>query len=251
MPMGTSEAVLQVLGSSIPRLFCSDKCFGISDSKFSRSFVKYTKRRGSKCMQFINCSSMQQGSFSNNWFPGVVWAPYRSILIDRSVLVSCKCQQAESASGVAAENQNGTWYVDNAKKLKTINGIVNSPNILDFEKVQELKQEKEVFTSNVNASAVETVRDTSPKINVDSIEDEAWELLWESMVYYCGSPIGTIAAKDPTSSSVLNYDQVFIRDFIPSGIAFLLKGEYDIVRNFILHTLQLQVNIMLLVLLPT
>ncbi|KAJ6938039.1 alkaline/neutral invertase E [Populus alba x Populus x berolinensis] len=33
---------------------------------------------------------------------------------------------------------------------------------------------------------------------------------------------------------------VFIRDFIPSGIAFLLKGEYDIVRNFILYTLQLQ-----------
>ncbi|GFP88815.1 alkaline/neutral invertase e chloroplastic [Phtheirospermum japonicum] len=51
---------------------------------------------------------------------------------------------------------------------------------------------------------------------------------------------GTIAAKDPTSSDVLNYDQVFIRDFIPSGIAFLLKGDYDIVRNFILHTLQLQ-----------
>lgn len=62
------------------------------------------------------------------------------------------------------------------------------------------------------------------------------------MVYYCGSPIGTIAANDPNSTSVLNYDQVFIRDFIPSGIAFLLKGEYDIVRNFILYTLQLQVT---------
>ncbi|MBA0558014.1 hypothetical protein Golob_015055, partial [Gossypium lobatum] len=62
----------------------------------------------------------------------------------------------------------------------------------------------------------------------------------ESVVYYCGNPIGTIAASDTSSSSILNYDQVFIRDFIPSGIAFLLKGEYDIVRNFILHTLQLQ-----------
>ncbi|GJS29934.1 alkaline/neutral invertase E, chloroplastic-like protein [Tanacetum coccineum] len=40
-------------------------------------------------------------------------------------------------------------------------------------------------------------------------------------------------------SSILQ-SGVFIRDFIPSGIAFLLKGEYDIVRNFILHTLQLQ-----------
>ncbi|XP_076888656.1 alkaline/neutral invertase E, chloroplastic-like [Bidens hawaiensis] len=75
---------------------------------------------------------------------------------------------------------------------------------------------------------------------INSIEEEAWELLRASMVYYCGHPVGTIAANDPSDSSILNYDQVFIRDFIPSGIAFLLKGEYDIVRNFILHTLQLQ-----------
>ncbi|KAK1429189.1 hypothetical protein QVD17_11393 [Tagetes erecta] len=75
---------------------------------------------------------------------------------------------------------------------------------------------------------------------MSSLEDEAWELLRASMVYYCDHPVGTIAANDPSDSSILNYDQVFIRDFIPSGIAFLLKGEYDIVRNFILHTLQLQ-----------
>jgi hypothetical protein len=73
------------------------------------------------------------------------------------------------------------------------------------------------------------------------VEDEAWELLQESMVRYCGSPVGTIAACEPDDASPLNYDQVFIRDFVPSGVAFLLKGEYDIVRNFILHTLQLQV----------
>ncbi|TVU29898.1 hypothetical protein EJB05_21489 [Eragrostis curvula] len=73
-----------------------------------------------------------------------------------------------------------------------------------------------------------------------SVEDEAWDLLRESVVYYCGSPVGTIAANDPNDSDPVNYDQVFIRDFIPSGIAFLLKGEYEIVRNFILHTLQLQ-----------
>jgi hypothetical protein len=41
---------------------------------------------------------------------------------------------------------------------------------------------------------------------------------------------------------MLNYDQVFIRDFVPSAIAFLLKGESDIVKNFLLHTLQLQVS---------
>lgn len=72
------------------------------------------------------------------------------------------------------------------------------------------------------------------------IEKEAWNLLRSAVVEYCGSPIGTIAANDPTDPSMLNYDQVFIRDFIPSGVAFMLKGESDIVRNYILHTLQLQ-----------
>uniref|UniRef100_A0ACD5UPC9 Uncharacterized protein n=2 Tax=Avena sativa TaxID=4498 RepID=A0ACD5UPC9_AVESA len=72
------------------------------------------------------------------------------------------------------------------------------------------------------------------------LEEEAWGLLRESVVTYCGSPVGTIAACDPNDPTPLNYDQVFIRDFVPSGIAFLLKGEHEIVRNFILHTLQLQ-----------
>ncbi|KAL7228504.1 hypothetical protein ACSBR2_007263 [Camellia fascicularis] len=76
----------------------------------------------------------------------------------------------------------------------------------DFEKVQESKQETEVFTSNGNTPTVEPVKDTLHKVCVDSIEDEAWELLRESMVYYCGSPIGTIAAKDSTNSNVLNYE---------------------------------------------
>lgn len=72
---------------------------------------------------------------------------------------------------------------------------------------------------------------------------EAWRLLKKSVVTYCGSPIGTVAAKDPmTGGQMLNYDQVFIRDFVPSALAFLLKGETEIVRNFLLHTLQLQVK---------
>ncbi|OEL16708.1 Neutral/alkaline invertase 3, chloroplastic [Dichanthelium oligosanthes] len=86
-----------------------------------------------------------------------------------------------------------------------------------------------------------TVKPPPQRRKTSSVEDEAWELLQESMAYYCGSPVGTIAANDPNDSDPVNYDQVFIRDFIPSGIAFLLKGEYEIVRNFILYTLQLQV----------
>ncbi|KAG8369056.1 hypothetical protein BUALT_Bualt15G0110600 [Buddleja alternifolia] len=73
-----------------------------------------------------------------------------------------------------------------------------------------------------------------------AIEKEAWKLLRNAVVTYCGSPVGTVAANDPNDKLPLNYDQVFIRDFIPSAFAFLLRGEGEIVRNFLLHTLQLQ-----------
>uniref|UniRef100_A0A5B7A431 Alkaline/neutral invertase n=1 Tax=Davidia involucrata TaxID=16924 RepID=A0A5B7A431_DAVIN len=72
------------------------------------------------------------------------------------------------------------------------------------------------------------------------IEREAWKLLRDAIVTYCGSPVGTVAANDPGDKQPLNYDQVFIRDFVPSALAFLLGGEGEIVRNFLLHTLQLQ-----------
>ncbi|XP_076927525.1 alkaline/neutral invertase C, mitochondrial-like isoform X2 [Bidens hawaiensis] len=85
---------------------------------------------------------------------------------------------------------------------------------------------------------------TSLDVNVDrnesEIDKEAWRLLRGSVVDYCGTPVGTIAAADQGDKSTLNYDQVFIRDFVPSALAFLLNGEGDIVKNFLLHTLQLQ-----------
>ncbi|KAK4787313.1 hypothetical protein SAY86_011146 [Trapa natans] len=80
----------------------------------------------------------------------------------------------------------------------------------------------------------------SPKKRESRIEKEAWMLLEDAVVRYCGNPVGTVAANDPADKQPLNYDQVFIRDFVPSALAFLLKGEGEIVRNFLLHTLQLQ-----------
>ncbi|PSR85201.1 Alkaline/neutral invertase [Actinidia chinensis var. chinensis] len=75
---------------------------------------------------------------------------------------------------------------------------------------------------------------------VSAIEEEAWKLLRGAVVNYCGNPVGTVAASDPADEQPLNYDQVFIRDFVPSALAFLLNGEGEIVKNFLLHTLQLQ-----------
>ncbi|KAL8128477.1 hypothetical protein V2J09_017632 [Rumex salicifolius] len=68
---------------------------------------------------------------------------------------------------------------------------------------------------------------------------DAWEALRRSLVYFRGQPVGTIAALD-SSEENLNYDQVFVRDFFPSALAFLMNGEPEIVRNFLLKTLRLQ-----------
>lgn len=73
----------------------------------------------------------------------------------------------------------------------------------------------------------------------DDIEKQAWELLEKSIVYYQGRPVGTIAASEP-SQVELNYDHCFVRDFVSSALLFLIKGRYDIVRNFLEETLKLQ-----------
>ncbi|KAF3620943.1 putative alkaline/neutral invertase B [Capsicum chinense] len=68
---------------------------------------------------------------------------------------------------------------------------------------------------------------------------EAWDSLRRTLVYFRGQPVGTIAALD-NSDEKLNYDQVFVRDFVPSALAFLMNREPEIVKNFILKTLRLQ-----------
>ncbi|CAK7325297.1 unnamed protein product [Dovyalis caffra] len=249
--MATSETILQVLSGTGPRSFSSDPCFSSLDLRFSCKFhIKCVKKKASRHRKMFKCSNVLQNSIGNHWFKGLGDSDLSwNATINRLQLLRCKCQQAERVSDVTAGGGNGTWLVDSAKTLN-LNGVANTPSVLEFGDAQELAQEKEGLTSNgalnqekesfATNGAIGRGRDDSRKVSIDPIEEEAWDLLRDSIVYYCGSPIGTIAANDPTSSSVLNYDQVFIRDFIPSGIAFLLKGEYDIVRNFLLHTLQLQ-----------
>jgi hypothetical protein len=72
-------------------------------------------------------------------------------------------------------------------------------------------------------------------------EKEAWKLLEDSIIYYQGRPIGTLAAQDPALEA-LNYDQCFIRDFVPSALVFLMHGKTEIVRNFLIETLAMQQN---------
>ncbi|KAL7124896.1 hypothetical protein ABFS83_14G079300 [Erythranthe nasuta] len=104
---------------------------------------------------------------------------------------------------------------------------------IEFEKIGNCELKNEGLNGEIES--VEVIgREES------EVEKEAWRLLRNAVVSYCGSPVGTVAANDPNDKMPLNYDQVFIRDFIPSAFAFLLKGEGEIVRNFLLHTLQLQ-----------
>ena len=66
------------------------------------------------------------------------------------------------------------------------------------------------------------------------------EKLHESaIIYYQDRPVGTIAAQDPDADA-LNYDQCFVRDFVPSAFVFLVQKRHDIVRNFLVETLALQ-----------
>lgn len=99
----------------------------------------------------------------------------------------------------------------------------------------------DVFEKNDEGVEGEKREDSRVEIREESeIEKEAWRLLRNAVVTYCNSPVGTVAANDPNDKMPLNYDQVFLRDFIPSALAFLMKGEGEIVKNFLLHTLQLQ-----------
>lgn len=150
--------------------------------------------------------------------------------------------RSKNAIVVRCEGDSGSQAVRNGAKVATsLRGdeavfvATKTTSRRGNDLVEELSQRPEVADAIAN-------RNGDAAMAESPMEKEAWALLREAVVTYCGQPVGTIAANDPTDPFPLNYDQVFIRDFIPSAIAFLLKGEYDIVRNFIHHTLQLQVS---------
>ncbi|XWS57407.1 hypothetical protein CRYUN_Cryun09bG0171500 [Craigia yunnanensis] len=132
----------------------------------------------------------------------------------------------------------------NVERIYVQNGINVKPLVVErIDKDENIvggevpRAEDENNVKNVE----EGLQEGKNGISVESeIAKEAWNLLRDAVVKYCGSPVGTMAANDPGDTQPLNYDQVFIRDFVPSALAFLLRGEGEIVKNFLLHTLQLQ-----------
>ena len=72
--------------------------------------------------------------------------------------------------------------------------------------------------------------------------NEAWEKL-EASILNCGEqPVGTVTAVPDPSVKLFNYGHCFIRDFVPSALAFLTKGRGKIVSNFLKQTLKLQIT---------
>ncbi|WP_455211734.1 glycoside hydrolase 100 family protein [Kaarinaea lacus] len=69
--------------------------------------------------------------------------------------------------------------------------------------------------------------------------ENAFKLLNQSIIYFRGEPIGTAAACDPDPVAV-NYHECFIRDFVPSALAFLMDGNTQIVKNFLTTVMQVR-----------
>lgn len=145
------------------------------------------------------------------------------------------------------ENSFEKIYIQGGFNVKPliIESIEESQELLGKDEAKGKDDEVKVNDSrngSIGHSSKTEVSEPTHGLHVSEVEKEAWNLLRGAIVNYCGNPVGTVAATDPADKQPLNYDQVFIRDFVPSALAFLLNGEGDIVKNFLLHTLQLQVT---------
>jgi len=69
-------------------------------------------------------------------------------------------------------------------------------------------------------------------ISTEDILKSAYALLDSAVLSYKGEPTGTAAALDDRVAAP-NYEECFVRDFVPSALVFLCDGKPEIVRNFL------------------
>ncbi len=65
----------------------------------------------------------------------------------------------------------------------------------------------------------------------DSLKS-AYKVLQDSVIFYQGKPVGTVASHDPNAPAA-NYADCFVRDFVSSAFVYLLDDQPEIVRNFL------------------
>ncbi|KAF5746696.1 alkaline/neutral invertase A mitochondrial [Tripterygium wilfordii] len=237
--------------------FSSSKCHpdqhGLRDGVFKSGFHFDTRRDFSSNPSRISgfqrvihntqkCFCKPNSSFGL-W--RVVSRPFDNNTINRGipVVVSAVSKVRDYSTSVETrvnENNFERIYVHNGIGVKqlVVERIDKDENVVG----EESRIEVGTGGEKLNGESLEGVKAEigSLKREETELEKEGWRLLNDAVVRYCGSPVGTMAANDPADKQPLNYDQVFIRDFVPSALAFLLRGEGEIVRNFLLHTLQLQ-----------
>lgn len=213
----------------------------LSRSSCSRSIHRYRYYRcnNTKILGYINVNGLNRSDFSvtdSNWVQSRNFRPRVGSLIP-NVTSDFRNQ---STSVDSNSNVNNDKSFENIFIQSTLN-----PKPLLFDRIETDDQSKveEVDKSSVNLDNKSyDLNENKVEDKLSKIEEEAWKFLRGAVVTYCGNPVGTVAANDPDEKQPLNYDQVFIRDFVPSALAFLLNGEGEIVKNFLLHTLQLQVH---------
>jgi Alkaline and neutral invertase len=67
----------------------------------------------------------------------------------------------------------------------------------------------------------------------NGLKEIAWKELNQAqyLVYHEGQPLGTKAADVPSDSAAVNYDQCFVRDFVPVALVYLIKNQHIIGQN--------------------
>lgn len=237
---------------------------GGSNSMSSSSIINPTGTmwaiRPSSCRKFLNARSVQVLLFRSD---GIRIALRLTVRSDHSTIRQPCWSQHDADDGrvsrkpsisipnavsglrrhsTTADLPAAVGVGDKALKSIYMQGVVKPLVEEDEDLVEVAIKKSEDGCGVVEEEDKEVEEERVLEKEVSEVEKEAWRFLNKAVVNYCGSPVGTVAANDPAAGSQLNYDQVFIRDFVPSALAFLLKGEHEIVRNFLLHTLQLQVS---------
>lgn len=79
----------------------------------------------------------------------------------------------------------------------------------------------------------------SVEVSTEDVLESAYELLNSAVLTYKGEPTGTAAALDARIAAP-NYEECFVRDFVPSALVFLCDGKPEIVRNFLKMVISLR-----------
>ncbi|CAN6548424.1 unnamed protein product [Malus baccata var. baccata] len=248
--MGYGYRGSSIFGSGQPKL--NRKVTGNLSKLRSRSHDRGCSSQIGGCIRVIDPNQRDFSVFDSNWGRSRVYTASsrvgcgsgssrrRCVLVIPNVASDIKNHSTSVETQVNGKSSFESIYIQGGLNVKPLVIERTETDRGDLVKDEESRVEVNSSNVNVNVGNSKGLNDNKIERELSDIEKEAWRLLRDSVVSYCGTPVGTLAATDPSDKTPLNYDQVFIRDFVPSALAFLLNGDAEIVKNFLLHTLQLQ-----------